>query len=255
MNVGKSVENAIIESCKREGIFVDNNVPFRVKMNGIPIAGELDIILRTQPCGGINYLCEVKSIYGYAAQKDIFGTSAWIGKNPGAPRDSYIMQTALYLNHFSRLDKKDPSYLPFGAIFVCDRGDGHFGVFDIWLEKELKITGEDEVFTYHKIYYASTGMDVPKTLVPYTVEDILSSYRVIQNSLERDDPPPRDFVKEYDTKQVEQKYAMKKITPHAYKKWKGSHGPRGKGKEVLGDWNCNRTYCKWSSLCWNDDSP
>ena len=253
MNVGKEVENSVIETCKREGLYVDNNVPFRVTMDGIPIAGEMDAVLRTEPCGGVNYAMECKSIYGYYAQKSIFGSFIGNGREVGAPRDSYVMQTALYLNHFSRLPESNPSYLPFGAIFVCDRGDGHLGVFDIWLEEELKIVGEDEVIPRHKIFYASPRMGVPKTELPYAIEDILNGYRITKNLLKGDTPPPRDFTREYSREQVEAQHNAGNVSESAYKKWTTSHGSRGKGKEKLGDFLCNPLYCPWSSLCWNNE--
>lgn len=253
MNVGTQVEKSIIETCKQEGLYVANNVPFRVVMDGISIAGELDAVLRTEPCGDEKFIAEVKSISGYYAQKDIFGKFIGNGRNYGVPRDSYLMQLALYLNHFSRLPKDNPSYIPFGAIFVCDRGDGHFGVFDVWLEKELKVIGEDEVIPCHKIYYSSQAMGIPRTLVPYTIEDILTGYRTVKNALSGDTPPPRDFVKEYNREQVEAKYNAGELSKSKYEKWIGSHGSRGKGKEKLGDWNCFNLYCPYSASCWDNE--
>lgn len=251
MNVGKEVENSIIETCKREGLYVANNVPFRVQMEGIPIAGELDAVLRTEPCGEQKYVAEIKSVYGYYAQKSIFGKFIGNGRELGKPKDSYVLQLALYLNYFSRLPKDDPSYLPYGCIFVCDRGDGHFGVFDVWLEEELKIIGDDEVLPCHKIYYSSSMMGIPRTQIPYTAEDIVAGYRAVQDALSGDTPPERDFVKEYNREQVETMHSLGEISDSAYKKWCSSHGPRGKGKEKLGDWQCN--YCGWSSCCWSNE--
>ncbi len=253
MNVGKEVENSIIETAKRSGIYVANNVPFRVTMDGVPIAGEMDAIFRTEPCGVDRYLAEIKSIYGYPAQKAIFGKFINHGRGlPGVPRDSYIMQTALYLNHFSRLPKDHPSYLPFGVIFVCDRGDGHFGVFDIWLQEEIRILGEGESVTVHKIFYRSNQMGVPVTEVPYTVEDILYSFKVVQNALETGEMPEKDYIQEYNRDEVELRHEAGMISASQYKKWMGSHGPRGKGKEKLGDWGCFPLYCKWAEICWGD---
>jgi intein/homing endonuclease len=172
----------------------------------------------TYTAGGIT-VHNCKSIYGYYAQKSIFGSFIGNGREVGAPKDSYLMQIGLYLNHFSRLPEDDPSYLPFGAIFICDRGDGHLGVFDVWLEEELKIMGEDEVIPRHKIYYASHAMGVPKTLVPYTTEDILAGYRTVKNLLGGEEPPPKDFVREYSKEQVEAKYEEGTISKSAYTKW------------------------------------
>lgn len=206
----------------------------------------------TYTAGGIA-VHNCKSMYGYYAQKSIFGKFIGNGRDVGAPKDSYIMQISLYLNHFSRLPQNDPSYLPFGAVFVCDRGDGHFGVFDVWLEEQVKIIGEDEMVPCHKIFYQSDAMGVPRTQLPYTVEDILAGYRVVQDALQGDEPPPRDFVREYNREQVEAMHSLGKVSDSAYKKWISSHGPRGKGKEKLGDWNCQKMYCPWSSYCWGDE--
>ena len=253
MNVGKEVENAFIETCKKEGLYVGNNIPFRVDMDGISIAGELDAVLRTEPCGGTKYILECKSVYGYYPQKRIFGRGLNLSKEPGAPRDSYIMQISIYLNYFSRLPEDNPSYLPFGAIFVCDRGDGHFGVFDIWLEENIKMIGEDEIITSHKIFYESEGLKVPRTLVPYTTEDIIAGFKVVQQALTSCTPPPRDFVREYSKDQVEYLHSIGEIPKTSYEKWIASHGPRGKGKETLGAWACQPTYCPWSDLCWSQE--
>ncbi len=247
MNVGKYVENAIIETCKREGLYVANNVPFQVTMDGIEIAGELDAVLRTEPCGTERYIAEIKSMYGYYAQKSIFGKFIGSGKEPGVPKDSYLMQIGLYLNHFSRLPKDSPYYISFGAIFVCDRGDGHFGVFDVWLEEEVVVINDDETLARHKIYYSSDDMGVPRTAAPFSIEDILSSYRTVKDALSGETPPEKDYTLQYTKEQVETYHEAGLISASAYKKWSASHGPRGKGKEQLGDWQCS--YCDWAAHC------
>jgi len=252
MNVGKEVENSVIEDCKKSGLYVANNVVFRVEMDGVPIAGEIDAVLRTAPCSGEKYCMECKSVYGYYAQKEIFGKFLKMGKEPGKPKDSHLMQLALYLNHYSRLPKDDPGYLAFGALFICDRGDGHFGVFDVWLEPDTMILGEGEEITTHRIFYSSEVLGVLRTACPWTVEDILSRYRGVQDLLSGDAPPPKDFLREYNAEQIEQRHEIGMISDSAYKKWKSSHGPRGKGKEKLGDWNCQRLYCPYSDFCWGE---
>jgi len=249
MHVGKGVEEAVIERCKRAGLYVANNIPFSVKMSGVQISGELDAVLRTTPCGPEKYLLEIKSIYGYPAQKSVFGKYINVGRETGKPKHSYIMQTALYLNHFSRLSPDDPSYLPYGAIFVCDRGDGHFCVFEVWLEDDVRILNEDETIRKTKICYASSGMNIDKQTLPYTVEDILQRYRYINHHLEINTPPPRDFVKAYNEEQIDVAFKLGQIGKARYEAWKASHGPRGKGVVTEGDWNCQPTYCPWSSCC------
>ena len=248
-NVGKAVEEAVIETAKREGLYVGNNIPFRVVMDEVPIAGEIDAVFRTSPCGGDIYAVEIKSIYGYYATKEAFGRAIKAGKQLGKPKDSYIMQIALYLNHFSRLPEDDPSYIPFGAIFICDRGDGHFGVYDVWLEEETRFLGEDESVQVHRIFYSSDHLGVPRTVLPYTIEDILYRFRTVLSALDGDNPPEQDHILEYNKEQVEKKYEAGLISSSAYKKWVSSHSPKGKGKEKLGDWHCR--YCPYTTRCWN----
>lgn len=251
MRIGKLVEDALVEDCKYAGIFLDRNVPFRATLDNVLVSGELDVVCRQEPLSSSRYLIEAKSIYGYLAQKDIFGRAFHLGPDVGKPRDSYIMQPALYLRYFSTLPTDHPLYIPYGVIYVCDRGDGHACTFDIWLNKETRLFGGgDESTTIHEIYYHSDDLNIPDTRVPYTVEDVLQSFRNVQNLLSGEEPPPRPFVREYDQEMVELRYRSGDISESAYKKWMASHGPRGKGKEVLGDWSCGKLYCQWSDLCW-----
>lgn len=249
MEVGKEVEDSIIERCKIAGIYSGNNIQFQTTFNGVAIAGELDAVLRRRS-DNVKYVAEIKSIYGYLPQKEIFGRFLHLGQEAGKPRDSYLMQIALYLMHFSKLPKDHPMYLPFGAIFVSDRGDGHYGVFDVWLEEEIRVLGEDETITVNQIKYRSSKMKVPTTIAPYTVEDIISRFQMIKVLLAGEVPPPRDFIREYDEETIERKHNDGEISDSSYKKWKSSHGPRGKGKESLGDWNCQSLYCPYSTACW-----
>jgi hypothetical protein len=253
MENGTAIELHTTEILKRGGLFGGGKVYFRVTMDGVPIAAELDIILRTTPCGTTRYVTEMKTIYSYNAQKEIFGRGLGFGGDLGKPKDSHLMQLSLYLNHFSRLPKEDPSYLPFGALFYNDRGDGHFGVYDVWLEEEGRILNEDETIITHRPYYKSSRLAVPPTPAPYTVEDILSRWRMVMNLLQGDTPPPRDFVKEYSPEEVEKRHAAGEISKSAYEKWAKSHGPRGKGKETIGAWNCFPTYCNYSGMCWGEE--
>lgn len=247
MGVGKAVENDLAEKLKLAGTFVDRNVPFRARYGDVQTSGEMDIINRQEPCGDLKYCIEAKSIYGYYAQKSIFGRAYKLSRAPGAPRDSYIMQTSLYLRKFSTLDENDPSFLPYGVIYVCDRGDGRLGNFETWLTKEARPINDDETIEIHKIKYASDDLDVPETEVQYSVEDILQNYSMIIGCLKNDTPPTRSFVREFNAEQVDIAFECGDLSKSAYEKWKKSHGPRGKGKETLGDWHCS--YCKWKSLC------
>jgi len=247
MNVGKQVELALIEETKRMGLFVGNNISFQVDFDGVPIAGELDIVLRTLPCAGEKFIVEAKSIFGPYAKKEIFGSQIYKTADVGSPKDSYLMQLGIYLFKFSKLPEDHPAYIPFGCLFICDRGDGDFCVYDVWLKQEHTPLPEGGIITRHRIVYKADELGVPPTLAKYTIEDILDRFRLVKDALETEDPPERDFVAEFSPDQVEMKYSQGEISESAYKKWKSSHGPRGQGKEKLGDWQCN--YCEFSEIC------
>jgi len=253
MDVGKQVENAFIERCKEMGIYAANNVPFSTKMGDIQISGEIDAVLRTKPCGSEFYCTEVKSVYGFLAQKDIFGKMLNPRGGVGSPRDSHLMQLGLYLYHYSRFPKDHPAHLPFGALFYCDRGDGHTITYDVYLEKEHRTLPEGGSVLGHRIAYVSDQGQVPYTVTEIAIEDILQRLSYIQRMLKEKKVPPRDYCHEYNAEQVELYHKLGRISDSAYKKWKSSHGPRGKGKEVLGDWQCYKLYCPWSTRCRNEE--
>lgn len=237
MNVGKEVENSCIEQYKKAGIYVANNMMLTYEpMPGIIITGEVDVVIRDPE--GNKVLVEEKSIYSTFAQRDNFGHKLFKGAGPGKPRISYLMQLGLYLYHFSRLPKKDPAYAPYGIIHVTDRGDGHYGFFEVELVKESRILPEGGSVPIHRVAYWSEDLEVPYTLTTWTMEDVVERYAYVKRHLDEDKMPPRDFDDNYSKEKVERYHKAGLISDSKHKKFMASHGPRGKGKEVISDWNC-----------------
>lgn len=248
MNVGKEVENRCIEEYKKAGIYVANNMMFTAEVApGILITGELDAICKDND--GNNFCTELKSCYGPYAQKDIFGKKISGYGGPGKPRSSYLMQIGLYLYHFSRLPKNHPGHLAYGVIQVVDRGDGHYGMFEVELQKESRILPEGGSVPIHKLAYWSEDLDVPETLTPWSIEDVIERYAYVKRHLDSDTMPPRDYDDNYSKEKVELYHQAGLVSDSKYKKFMSSHSPRGKGKETIGDFWCYPLYCKWADFC------
>lgn len=248
MEVGKQVERSCIEDFKRMGIFVDNNVKFKSTMMGVDISGEVDAILRTEPCSGTKYALEIKSIYGRFAQTEQFGNFLFPRAGYAKPKWGHLLQLGIYLYHYSLLPEDHPGYLPFGSILYVDRGDGHFGSFDVELVKEYRILEEGSV-PVHKIAYWSKMMKVPYTITDFAIEDCIGRFGMIKSYLNKEEPPPREYKLVFTPEEIEKRHDAGLISDSKYNSWKKSHAPRGKKKVKLGDWICLPLYCGWSSLC------
>lgn len=248
MNVGKQIEIQAVEEYKNIGIYINNNIPFTSKVGDLTITGELDAVLRTAPGSKEKYILEKKSIYGHYSAKEVFGQFLYPRAAIAKPKWGHLFQLGIYLYHFSSLPITHPNYINLGVLHYTDRGDGHFGTFEVELIKEWKILSEGNM-QIHKIAYWSEELHVPYTVTEVSIEDILSRYKQIKDKLSGDTPPPRDFEKEYSSEKIESYHDAGLISESKYDKWKSSHSPRGKGKEFIGDFHCYTLYCPWSDLC------
>lgn len=213
---GKAVENILIKLWTQMGIWVDNNVKFVDLANNI--SGELDAIL-IEPSGQL-YGVEVKSFYGYFAEKEIFGNKSQKGK----PKMSQLLQTLIYLNHFE-------DRLPYFRMVYFARDSVKRRTFKIELEHEGDIS-------YPKVE--------GEVLRQFSVNDILQRYRVLREHLDNAQIPPNDFELMYSDAKIEDFRKKDKVAKTKYDKWK-------KGKlaahEKIGDWQCS--YCRYKNVCWN----
>lgn len=214
---GSSVENNLVEIWKQMGVWVANSVKFVDEDNHI--SGELDAIL-CQPPDGQLYGVEVKSFYGYHAEKEILGNKY----QKGFPKMPHLLQTLVYLNYFH--DKG----LPFFRIVYFDRGGCKRRTFLVELEKEGDI-----------IYPKVEG----EVIRSFTVNDILARYRDLKQHIETGNIPPTDFELRYPDAKIEDFYKKGKVAKTKYEKWKkGKLGPY----EKIGDWECS--YCQYKETCW-----
>jgi len=214
---GKLVEEMLISLWKEMGIWVDNNVKFVDHENNI--SGELDVILM-EPNGQI-YIGEVKSCYGYMAEKEIFGNKG----QPGFPKMGQLLQTLIYVNHFK-------NRIPYARMIYFDRGSVKRRTFKISLEEEGSL-----------IYPVVDG----EVIRSFTINDIYNRFRELRHYLDTAQVPPNDYELQYPPEKVRDYYQKGKVAKTKYEKWeKGKLGRY----EYIGDWMCS--YCGFKNICWPD---
>jgi len=213
---GNRTESALINIWKEMGVWVDNSVKFVDYEHNI--SGELDAIL-AEPGTGQLYGVEVKSFYGYFAEKEIFGNKS----QKGFPKMGQLLQTLIYTNFFK-------NQLPYFRMVYFDRGGSKRRTFKIELHEEGNI-----------IYPKVEG----EIIRSFAVNDIYARYSELQDCLETKTIPPNDFELQYSDTKVEDFWKKGKVAKTKYEKWqKGKLGSH----EKIGDWECN--YCQYKNECW-----
>lgn len=216
---GKIIEQELIEKWKEMGIWVANNVKFTDEENHI--SGELDTIL-VEPGHGQMYGVEVKTFYGYQAEKEIFGNK----NSKGFPKMSQLLQTLTYVNYWR--DKG----LPYFRMAYFGRDSVKRRTFKVELEQEG-----------NTLYPKVEGVVVRE----FTMNDVLSRYKELSQYLASQTIPPNDYELQYSDAKIEDYFKKGKVAKTKYEDYtKG----RLKKYEYVGDWQCS--YCKFKNICWEN---
>ncbi len=217
---GKIIEQWLIDRWKEMGIWVDNNIKFINEEYNI--SGELDVLLR-EPTDGKLYGVEVKTFYGYNAEKEILGNKS----TKGAPKLSQLLQTLIYLYNFrDRLSS-------FRMVYFA-RDSVKRRTFKIELHEE------------DGLFYPKVDGEVMRE---FTINSVFARYKELQNYIDKKEVPPRDYELQYPDEKIEKRWAQGRIAKTKYEAWK-----KGKLKkyEYIGDWMCN--YCAFKNICYGDDA-
>ncbi len=215
--MGNEVEKMLTNTFKEMGIWVDNSVRFYDEENNI--SGELDVLLR-EP-NGVIYPAEIKSAYGYFAEKEIFGNKSQEGK----PKLGQLLQLLVYLNYF----KDDFSY---GRMIYFFRDSTKRKTFKVGLEYEGNII-------YPKVD--------DKVMRSFTINDMLNRYKELGEFVDTKTVPPKDYQLQYPPNQIKDFYAKKKISKTKFANWQNG---KLKPYEYVGDWQCN--FCRYKKSCFPD---
>lgn len=216
--LGNSVEDTVTEAWKQMGIWENNSVKWEDKDRNI--SGEFDVVCRE---GDLMYGVEVKSFYGYFANKQILGHSTGRGANkrwvPGKPKDEHLMQTALYCAH----SKGD---LAGFKIFYVSRDGNDMAEFNVSVDDD-------------GIIYVN-GVANQR----YTVNDIYTRYNLMKQYIETDTKPPREFDYLPSDERVAILAERGTVSATAFKDHQA-------GKKPVTDWHCS--YCNYKDHCLRDD--
>ena len=226
--LGKNAERTQVEHWKQMGLWLGNNVKFYDPKYFV--SGELDAIIKNPDTGEpIGY--EVKSYYGYDANKEICGTKK--PPRPGSPKMDHFLQSAVYKYNFR---EKLSEY----RLYYIERGDGHRLEFEVGLIPE----GEDFRPYWKQLDgpYWATYSD-KKVIQPFTVGDIHARFVKLAELIKKRELPVPDYNEFLSEEEVE---------------WRWTHGELGKTKyeeykkksEPIKSWQCS--YCSWLEQCRKD---
>jgi hypothetical protein len=237
-SIGKQNEIARVQRWKEMGLWLDNSVKFFNR--NLAVSGELDCIIRNPITSG-RLGIEIKTFYGYGANRNLCGVKREKGSNkslPGTPNDQHFLQSCVYA-----WDYKDD--IDEYRLYYLERGDGHRIEFRVGFQELPNGT--------HQCYweqipgpYWSNYQD-GKVLQPYTIEDIHDRYKQLLQFLRDKKLPPKEFSLEWDAPTVEYMYSIGNVPYGSYNKWLDN--PKA---NPIGPWQCR--YCDYRTICEQDEA-
>lgn len=175
---GNLYEDFLINQAKCSGIFVDEQVPIYVRSHNISGKKDVEVL---NPITGKLSIIEAKSVYGFGGNV-VLGTPAARKRGQmGEPRESNLMQIALYDWWSASMDPAyEESRLVYGA-----RDTGRYAEYLVRTVKE-----EDTIYIEYKPWHPYMGEWVRS---PITINSILDEYASTQQAVDGGRIPPRDY--------------------------------------------------------------
>lgn len=251
---GNLFEDFVVEKAKESGVWTASQV--QVVIPGWNIVGKLDLIVTNPETGGL-IAQEVKSVYGYDAEKKVLGTSAARKKKElGAPKISNLLQAAIYDWHLKpRIKTLEATRLLYG-----DRGTGKGAEYEITTyldpndnQTHIQYQGVDPFFS-------------APVVSPITIDNVLMQYQYIQEHYETGYLPPRDFDLTYSPEQIQlmfergelsdtQSAAHQKVLDRIEENKvlvAAGEKPKKELKPIeVAHWACSR--CEFMKFCYDED--
>ena len=226
-HLGKQVEKAQVEKWKQMGIWETSNIKFYDRE--LVVSGEVDAIIKHPETGGlVGY--EIKSFYGYPANKKICGAKR--DGIAGVPRMAQFLQAAIYSFKFrDRLEE-------FRLMYI-ERGDGHRVEFKVGFEEK----GGEFYPYWQQVAGPYWGCYRPEPVVQqYTVREMHDRYKGLRQALVKKELPDRDYPEYWDADWTEYLWTQGEINKTDYEKFQ-----RNPGKYPCQSWQCS--YCRFSEQC------
>ena len=218
--MGNQIENGLIDTMKNLGLWYSNSVKFTHEM----ISGEIDCILKIPELSQVEPFLvnvECKTCTGYYVNKEVYGYYSGRGAAktfvPGTPKVSHLFQAAIYADATNNILHKN------GTILIYfSRDESKMTQFHVTVDEEKNI-------------YIDQFLDDR-----FTLNDIYSRYRELQQAIETNTLPPADYRHTYADHEVTSLFNQGKISKTVYEK-------HTTDKEKYADDEC--WYCPFLIKC------
>jgi hypothetical protein len=232
---GDKFEELVLAQMRHAGVLAAEHRRFiKPIRHGYYLSGELDAV-GMEPETGVLFGVEVKSAYGYMAESNIIGTKTMrkAGKK-GQPRDSNLLQAAIYDDQWPELEYFKLAYILRDSMLRTE--------FDISVHPDTGVISIDG-----------------EAIEEYTLHDVYARYATLALHIQSGSIPARDFELTYSDEQMDKKFRLSKLSKTNSDAW-GKYSGRleqirttGKGRALkrpaLGDWQCS--YCNYSDFCYD----
>jgi len=242
---GEIYEQYCVDLSKESGVFISGQTSIYVpKLN---VSGKIDLIV-IDPETSRFHIVEVKSVYGFNANK-VLGTPGERKKGSmGEPRDSHLMQIGIYQWWYGNTN----SQFGHGLLVYGSRDTGRYAEYRITVEK-----AEDSL---DYIYYqANSPWEGDKINSGISIQSICSNYKYIKDSVELRSKtiPARDFELQYSDDRLLKMYQRGELNKTETTQFEKRQSQIADGKERLnkqiekGDWQC--ALCQYKAYCYTKE--
>lgn len=244
---GNLYEDFCVNIAKEAGVFISGQTQIYVPK--INLSGKIDLVV-INPSDKLFHIVEVKSVYGFNANR-VLGTPAERKRGIlGTPRESHLMQLGLYQWWYAnQRDEFGDGLLVYGA-----RDTGRYAEYTVTVEP---VENEDGSTTEYIFYKGNAPCKTAKRNSGISIQSIVEQYKLIAKGVDSGEIPERDFDLRYDEDKLQVLFdrgeLSKKDTEQFEKRKKQIE--EGKSRVVKqvekGDWQCN--YCSFKNVCYSED--
>ena len=208
-DIGKAIEQNEISYAKAIGIWVDDDVAFKIDLEDIVVSGRLDAIYKDDD--GSEVCVEYKTSDGWMFDKEVYGKKTRL---KGQPKPEHVLQIMLYLEALK--------HIPYGIIFYLNRSKMETIEHRVELDNGTAIVNGDRT--------------------DLTIDKIYARYREFSEYLENDIIPPCDMSPQYSpTDDIEELLSNGSVSTYDYDTWISD--------DILpGHWKC-KSWCAYRDEC------
>lgn len=242
---GELYEQYCIDVAKESGVYIADQVSIYIP--DFNVSGKIDLVV-VNPDLNKYQIVEVKSIYGFNANS-ILGTDSQRRSGiMGTPRESHLMQLGIYQSWYGNTNENfGPAMLVYGS-----RDTGKYGEFLVTVE-------QSEEDNKHYIWYQPNApVAGSKVNSGITIESILLNYKNIQECIDNNIIPDRDYDLLYSEDKLAKLYSEGLLNKTETAQFEKRKLQIEEGKEKLvkqvekGDWQCR--LCEYKDVCYDSSS-